>query len=1082
MNIDANTAGYYWLCAMVPIMFAMVWMASREWIAKLVPPRRFGMLALLAIVPLGIIAWVAYTTPIFASQWYLLLLLLVPFVWYVSCESLSSMGNFRRFFALAFRTLVMMMIVAALAEMQFLRTNDRMTVIYLLDQSESIPKPIRESMVKWVKRNVEEYRKTTDKAAVIVFGSDAAIEVAPLDDNLPLAGRLETSIYDLRPDATNLAQALKLAQATFPEDSSRRIVIVSDGNENEGDAQSLIQVFEEEGISVDVAPVQLTQRAEVEMDKISIPSDTRKGQPFDASVVINNLGQPTTESDALVDGKVRVWRRRGKSEELISEQEVNLPPGKSVLQFRNVIEEEDFWEYQAEFIPDNPNVDDVLAQNNRATAFTHVQGSANVLLIEDWENTGNFNTLIERLEDQEINITVQTSDQLFTSLAELQRYDCVILADVPRSSGNVDVQTNFSDEQISILVRNTQKLGCGLIMLGGENSFGAGGWSNTELEKAMPVDFQIYNAKVVPVGALAMVMHASEMAQGNYWQKRISREALKVLGPHDYCGVIHWEGKEEWLWGKPRGLIKVGQNKDAMMARLSQMTPGDMPEFDPSLSMAVASFAKLGAAQGAATKHMIIISDGDPSPPTQKTLQAFKNLSVKVSTVAVGTHGPAGSTLLSRIAKFTGGRYYVVKNPKALPRIFQKETMRIARPLVKEKAGMMPIVSYQHEILKGIDSMPPFDGFVLTSKKENSLVDVILKSPEPGDNPAGRDNNTLLASWTYGAGRTVVFTTDAGHRWTSDWTNWDGYDQFFGQMIRWAMRPSGNKGKFSVATQVKDGKGKVIVTAMDTDDELINFLDIGGDVIMPDMKSADMDLKQVAPGRYEGTFDATSPGSYFIALSPGQGYGGLRTGLNVPYSAEYQDRETNEELLLSLANVEVGGEKGTIHPVNFEAMVPTNPDATDETKNTFRPSPVKQISTQDIWPLLLLTAGCLFLADVFVRRVAINFDWMQPVVSRMKAAIAGEEVDDTPDERMQRLRSRKAAVSDELDERKSATRFEPEPEADVDMSVLDQSSQLKAQSLEKKKKQESMEAAREEETYTERLLKAKQQARKNRDN
>ena len=1009
---------------------------------------------------------------VFNSPWYLLLLLLAIPIWYVSRESLSSMGTWRRYFALGIRLLVLGLIVAALADMQFLRTNDRMTVIYLLDQSESIPKPVRESMVKWVKRNVHDFRNDSkrDKAAVIVFGRDAAIEVAPLDDDLPLAGRLETSVYDLRPDATNLAQALKLAQATFPEDSSRRVVIVSDGNENEGDARSLIQVLEQDGIGVDIAPVELRQRAEVEVTKVALPSDTRIGQPFDVTVVVNNLGLPTTDDDAVVPGKVRVWRKQGKDEELITEQEVELSPGKNPFQFRNTIDASDFYTYEAEFVPENPNVDDVLAQNNRATAFTQVLGEANVLLIEDWENTGNFDTLIERLRDQDINITVQGSDQLFASLAELQRYDCVILADVPRSSGNVDVQTNFSDEQIDILVRNTQKLGCGLIMLGGEHSFGAGGWANTELEKAMPVDFQIYNAKVVPVGALAMVMHASEMAQGNYWQKVIAREALKVLGPHDYCGVVHWEGKEEWLWGKPQGLVRVGQNKDKMMARLSQMTPGDMPEFDPSLSMAVASFARLDAA---AVKHMIVISDGDPSAPSQKTLQAFKNLGVKVSTVAVGTHGPAGSSLLSRISKFTGGRYYVVRNPKALPRIFQKETMRIARPLVKEKPGLEPIVSYQHEIIKGIDSMPPFDGFVLTSKKENSLVDVILKSPEPGDNPAGRNNNTLLASWTYGAGRTVVFTTDAGHRWTSLWTEWDGYDQFFGQMIRWAMRPTGNQGNYTVATQIKGSKGKVIVTAIDEDDNLINFLNVSGDVIQPDMSSVGMDLKQVAPGRYEGTFDATTPGSYFMALSPGAGQGTLRTGVNVPYSAEYQDRETNEELLKSLANVTVGGESGRIHPVNFEKDIPNSEDS-----NTFRESPVKSTSTQNIWPTLMLIAGCLFLADVFVRRVAINFEWVGPLVSQVRNAVTGGEEETTSDERMSRLRSRKAEVSEELDERKAAARFEPTPEEEVDMTVLDQATQLQAKALEKKQ-QKSMETQQEEESYTERLLKAKEQAKKN---
>ena len=88
-----------------------------------------------------------------------------------------------------------------------------------------------------------------------------------------------------------------------------------------------------------------------------------------------------------------------------------------------------------------------------------------------------------------------------------------------------------------MLVRNTEELGCGLIMLGGPNSFGAGGWTNTELEKAMPVDFQIKSAKVVPVGALVLNMHASEIPQANYWQKVICQEAIKALGPRDYCGA-----------------------------------------------------------------------------------------------------------------------------------------------------------------------------------------------------------------------------------------------------------------------------------------------------------------------------------------------------------------------------------------------------------------------------------------------------------------------------------------------------------------------------------------------------------------
>src|SRR4029450_13056039 len=135
----------------------------------------------------------------------------------------------------------------------------------------------------------------------------------------------------------------------------------------------------------------------------------------------------------------------------------------------------------------------------------------------------------------------------------LQGFDCVVLANVPRASGGESNKeaTNFSDAQIDMLVRNTEQFGCGPGMTGGANSFGAGGWTNTELEKAMPVDFQIKNARVKAVGALVMLMHASEIAQGNYWQRVMRGEALKVLGPSDYCGCIHWDnftGKDGWLW------------------------------------------------------------------------------------------------------------------------------------------------------------------------------------------------------------------------------------------------------------------------------------------------------------------------------------------------------------------------------------------------------------------------------------------------------------------------------------------------------------------------------------------------------
>jgi uncharacterized membrane protein len=998
---------------------------------------------------------------------YLLLLLLLPLLWGLSYRSLSGLGRWRRLSALGLRSLVFLSVILALAEMQFLRRSDRMTVIYLLDQSASIPQVQRDAMVEYVKNSVSEYRDQDrgDRAALIIFGRNANIEVPPIEADLPIVGQLE-SLFDLRTDATNLAAAMKLAQATFPEDSSRRIVVVTDGNENIGDAEAIARLLADDGVGIDVVPIDLGDHPEVFVERVTIPADVRKGQPFEVRAVVNNVFEPTAENDGQVAGTLRLTRRAGQNVETLAEQSVTLSPGKNVFPISNRIDQPDFYEYETVFVPDDAD-NDVMAQNNRATAFTQVLGEGHVLLIEDWENPGEFDHLANRLRTMNIQVTVQPSNELFSSLADLQRYDSVILANVPRSSGGETRVTNFSDSQIEMMVRNTQDMGCGLVMLGGPQSFGAGGWSNSELEKAMPVDFQIHNAKVVPVGALAMVMHASELAQGNFWQKKISEEALNALGPHDFCGVIHWTGKEEWLWGNPQGLVKVGGNKRRMMALLGRMTPGDMPDFDPSLRLAAASFRNCTEA---AIKHMIVISDGDPSPASQAVLQEFLDQKIKITTVAVGTHGPAGHQELQRIARSTEGKYYVVNNPQALPRIFQREARRVARPLVKEGI-VQPIVRSSHEILQGIEGAPPpISGFVLTTVKQNPLVEVLMVSPEPIDEA----NATLLASWTYGLGRTAVLTTDAGNRWANNWTNWNNYDQFFSQLVRWSMRPTGDQGNFSVATEHEDGKVRVVVTALDKNDELLNFLNMSGAVVGPDMKSESINMQQTAPGRYVGEFSGDLAGSYFLTLLPGAGHAPVRSGVNVPYSSEFRDRDSNLDLLERLAGRQPeGGASGVLITGSVE------PDKTDGLLevNSFRRDLARAVSSRDIWPLLIFLGSCVFFADVFVRRVNVGTDWIKPLWNRVAARVLHREPPPVVDERMERLRQRKQQLEGSLDERRAAARFEPAPDETADTSVLQSdaaASRDVPRAAEPKKPLGPQQP--EPEDYTSRLLRAKRQA------
>ena len=224
---------------------------------------------------------------VFNSPWYLLLLLLLPPMWWFSFRSLSGLGRWRRMMALALRTFVLVMIVAALAEMQFQRTSDRLTVIYLLDQSLSIPEARRAAMIRYTNASIREQRQDAkdDRAGVIVFGRNAEVEVPPVDFDIQLTQRVESQ---LDPEFSNLSSAMQRAMAMFPHDAAKRIVLVTDGNQNIGDALEEARSMADAGVSIDVMPVPLEQQTEVSVETVALPADVRLDQPFELRVVLNN--------------------------------------------------------------------------------------------------------------------------------------------------------------------------------------------------------------------------------------------------------------------------------------------------------------------------------------------------------------------------------------------------------------------------------------------------------------------------------------------------------------------------------------------------------------------------------------------------------------------------------------------------------------------------------------------------------------------------------------------------------------------------------------------------------------------------
>src|SRR5262249_34321314 len=147
---------------------------------------------------------------------------------------------------------------------------------------------------------------------------------------------------------------------------------------------------------------------------------------------------------------------------------------------------------------------------------------------------------------------------------------------------------SLAEEQQKVIRSNTHDQGCGLIMIGGNQGFGAGGWQGTEIEKALPVTADLKSIKVEGKSGLVLMMHASEMAEGNAWQRKIAKLAIDKLSPMDMMGMLYYDhgmaGPGGHTWHIP--FQEIRNRKAALMGLVDTMNPGDMPDCDPAFEKA----------------------------------------------------------------------------------------------------------------------------------------------------------------------------------------------------------------------------------------------------------------------------------------------------------------------------------------------------------------------------------------------------------------------------------------------------------------------------------------------------------------
>ncbi|MGH7968397.1 MAG: glutamine amidotransferase, partial [Limisphaerales bacterium] len=507
---------------------------------------------------------------------------------------------------------------------------------------------------------------------------------------------------------------------------------------------------------------------------------------------------------------VRLYR----NDQFLGEQKVDLSAGKNLFSFPQSLSEPGFYSYDVRV--DAPG--DPLPQNNRATGFTTVRGEPTILVVS-----------ADKAEDQQLAASLKTSrldvklvglDGFPATLAEMQSYDSIFISNISAGDLGLDRQR--------LLESAVRDFGIGLVCVGGDQTYAAGGYRNTPLEATLPVSMELDSKKVLPSGAVVLIMHGMEFNDGNEVARECAQGVLEALGPQDEMGVLLWDGTEHWVFP----LQKVGR-KTELARQLAGMNQGDLGSFQNIISMAHDSLKK----STANLKHIIVFSDGDPGPPSQATMQAIASDHITVSTVLISGH--AGTETMVWMAEQGKGRFYNVQSPNDLPQIFIKETAVILKSAIYEDP-FKPVVRSLSELVRGIGpgEYPPLLGYVATTPKARAETPLWTDKGDP-----------LLAHWQYGLGRAVAFTSDAKAKWAKLWLNWDKYRQFWSQIGQWSLRRL-DSGDFNTEVSVEQGEGQLNVEALDPQGNYRNFLNLQAAVVSPKGERVNVRLEQTGPGHY----------------------------------------------------------------------------------------------------------------------------------------------------------------------------------------------------------------------------------------
>lgn len=842
---------------------------------------------------------------------FLFLLLLPVISWYR--HSIADMPSFRRKAVFVIRLIIVILIILSLAGFRFQLPRNELSVLFLVDASLSISPENKEWALEYIREKAKNLPKG-DTIGVIVFGKDAYLE-----ENLSKDPKIVKFSTITSPLQTNISGALQLATAVFPESSIKRIVLISDGNENAGDSGRQALVAAARGVEIRCLPYPEQKFNEVLVSSLESPGSVSRGEPFGLKMEV--------ESSTDTKGTINIFRNN----QLIAKEPVEVFEGKNIFTISQNVDKPGNYQYRASI----ETAGDKFPNNNQSETLTIVEGHPRVLyLCTDKEQ---LNYIPKVLEGRNYELVMGDLTSLPVNLSEMSEYQSVVF-------DNLNGLT-LSFNQLKMIENYVMDLGGGFVMIGGDKSFGAGGYYKTPVEKILPVDLDIRKKKNLPSVAMVLCIDKSgSMGESTSGVEKIqlAREAaiatVDLLGPSDKVGIIGFDSASKWV-----STLQYASNKREIISDIASLRAGGGTDIYPALDSAFTALKDTRAV----IKHVILLTDGRSAPADyEKITKEMLDNKITVSTIGVGRD--ADMPFLEKIARWGQGRVYYTDEASMLPRIFVRESILAGRAAIVEET-FIPRQVDSAEFLKGIDltTMPRLFGYAVTVPK--NMANLVMQTHQ---------KDPLLAYWRVGLGKSVAFTSDDGFKWGKEWVKWKGYSPFWSQLIRWTL-PQFKSEKFAVNMEVQQNTGRISVDSIDDEGKPLNFQTLSARIIAPSGKTETVPLIQNAAGRYEGKVETPEVGTYFVNIIEevkGETNTGKIQAFSVPYSPEYK-KFTTDKFLLNTISSSTGGK-----------VIEPGSDIFDRGKQVV-------YYPRAAWMEMLMIALLLFPLDVALRRVYLPEDF-----------------------------------------------------------------------------------------------------------